>query len=198
MLLFGHVGITFGATLAADTVGRRLAGTKKLPSGSPLKWLHERTASLSQRVDLRVLALSSLLPDVIDKPVGLLLFPGYFGTGRLYAHALLFPLALGLAGAWLYRSRRTPHLLVLAYGSFMHLLLDAMWRAPVTLLWPLLGPLEQGHEAGDWLARLMQTLLTNPAAYVSEIAGAILLAPLIWAVFRKAGFLRFLRTGRVD
>jgi inner membrane protein len=198
MLLFGHVGITFGAALAADAVGHRSAGTKKLPSSSPLTWLHERTASLSQRVDLRVLVLGSLLPDVIDKPVGLLLFPGYFGTGRLYAHALLFPLVLGLVGARLYRSRGAVHLLVLAYGSFMHLVLDAMWRSPVTLLWPLLGPLEPGHEAGDWMARLIQTLLTNPAAYASEIAGAILLAPLLWAILGRAAFLRFLRSGKVD
>ena len=198
MLILGHVGITFGVALAADAVARPAAGTQARHSHPVFSWLHERTAVLSQRIDLRLLALGSLLPDVIDKPLGLLLFPGYFGTGRLYAHALLFPLALGIAGVWFQRSRGAPHLLVLAYGSFMHLTLDAMWHTPVTLLWPFLGPLERGHEAGDWLARLIETLLTNPAAYVTEIAGAILLAPLLWAVVRRAEFLRFLRTGRVD
>mgnify|MGYP001110137586 CR=1 FL=1 len=57
---------------------------------------------------------------------------------------------------------------------------------------------QKGAEAGDWLARLIGTLLTNPAAYVTEMAGAILLVPLLWAVAGRVGLLRLLRTGRVD
>jgi hypothetical protein len=49
-----------------------------------------------------------------------------------------------------------------------------------------------------WLAQIITTLLTNPAAYVPEIAGAILLAPLLWAILRNGGLMRFLRSGVVD
>lgn len=198
MLILGHVGITFGVALAADSIANRTRSRVRTQNGSLPARLHSRVVSLAHHVDLRLLAVGSLLPDAIDKPVGLLLFPGYFGSGRLFAHSLLFVAVLGLAGLWRYRTRRATVLLVLAYGSFMHLVLDAMWRAPATLLWPFAGPLEKGAEAGGWLARIIETLLTNPAAYVPEIAGAILLAPLLVAVAGRVGLLRFLRTGRVD
>ena len=129
MLILGHVGITFGVALAADAVATRArANVRSHGSGFPAR-LHASVSSLAHHVDLRLLAVGSLLPDAIDKPVGLLLFPGYFGSGRLFAHSLLFVAVLGLAGLWRYRTRRATVLLVLAYGSIMHIVLDAMWRA---------------------------------------------------------------------
>ncbi len=41
------------------------------------------------RVDYRVVAFASLLPDLIDKPIGRVLFRARYNSGRLWAHALL-------------------------------------------------------------------------------------------------------------
>ncbi len=199
MLVLGHVGITFAVALAAESVASRSRivatghGLSKLRKG-----LRAAIVSLSKRVDLRILLIASVLPDVIDKPIGLVLFPNVFGTGRLLAHALVFPFALAIAGAWLYRSRHSVILLTLAYGATMHLVLDAMWRTPSVLFWPFAGPLPLGANPDGWLTGIFTALLTNPAAYLPEIAGAILLLPLLFAVVGRTGMGRFLRSGSVD
>jgi hypothetical protein len=45
---------------------------------------------------------------------------------------------------------------MLAGGSFVHQVLDSMWNAPVTLLWPLLGwQFEKGAEYGSFWQYLL-------------------------------------------
>ncbi len=198
MLVLGHVGITFGAAVAAEALSPRFRNGWRRGTRRLLPIITGATASLRRHVDLRFLLVGSLLPDIIDKPVGLLLFADELGNGRIYCHALVFPAALAIGGMVLYRARGWTHALVLAYGSMMHLVLDAMWRTPATLLWPFAGPMPRGDIGEYWLSQIITTLLTNPAAYVPEIAGAILLAPLLWAILRNGGLMRFLRSGVVD
>lgn len=198
MLVLGHVGITFGAAVAAEALSPRFRNGLRRGTRGLLPLVTGASASLRRHVDLRFLLAGSLLPDIIDKPVGLLLFPDLLGNGRIFCHTLLFPAALAIAGIVLYRARGMTHVLVLAYGSTMHLVLDAMWRSPATLLWPFAGPMPRGGVGEHWLAQIITTLLTNPAAYVPEMAGAILLAPLLWAILRNGGLVRFLRSGDVD
>lgn len=199
MLVLGHVGITFGVALAAEALASRshLVTAGRSHPGLRAR-VHAAIVSLSSRVDLRILLVASLLPDIIDKPLGFIIFPHVFGTGRLFAHALVFPVVLALSGAWLYRSRRSMVLLTLAYGATMHLALDVMWRTPSVLFWPFAGPLPRGGNADGWLTDIFTTLLTNPAAYLPEIAGAILLVPLLFTVIGRTGLRRFLRSGAVD
>ena len=198
MLILGHVGITFGVALAAESLSSRTDPADAKRHSRLLARLGHATASLAGRIDLRLLLIGTLLPDIIDKPLGYILLPSLFGTGRLFCHTLIFPIVLAAAGMWLYRARRSTHLLVLAYASGMHLLLDAMWRTPSVLLWPFAGPMPRGGTSGDWLAGIITTLLTNPAAYLPEIAGAILLVPLLWAIFRGVGPGHFVRSGAVN
>jgi inner membrane protein len=198
MLILGHVGITFGVALAAESLRPLACHPASHTRQGPAARLAMATASLARRADLRVLLIGSLLPDIIDKPIGLLLLPGVFGTGRLYCHSLLFPAALALSGIALYRTRASTHLLVLSYGAAMHLALDSMWHTPAILFWPFAGPLPRGTGTGDWVARILTTLLTDPAAYLPEIAGAILIVPLLWTVFHGVGLRRFLLSGDVN
>jgi membrane-bound metal-dependent hydrolase YbcI (DUF457 family) len=198
MLLLGHVGITFGAALAADTLTSRQRSAASNARPSALARVRQATTSLSRRVDLRLLLIGSMLPDLIDKPVGLILFAETFSNGRLFAHSLSFATVLAIAGALQWHFGKRNHLLVLAYATAMHLVLDAMWHTPATFFWPFAGPIPRGTVSSDWLARIFETLLTNPAAYLSEIAGAILLVPLLWAILGRIGVIGFLRYGRVE
>ncbi len=84
-------------------------------------------------------AVGSMLPDLIDKPVGIILFQDVFASGRIFAHSLLFVVVLGAAGYYLYTRKKDPRFLMLAGGSLIHQLLDGMWNTPTTFLWPLLG-----------------------------------------------------------
>ena len=84
-------------------------------------------------------AVGSMLPDLIDKPVGIILFADVFSSGRIFSHSLLFVGVLGVAGYYIYAKRGDSRVLMLAGGSLIHQLLDGMWNTPVTFLWPLLG-----------------------------------------------------------
>jgi len=63
MLIFGHAGITLGATALLNGA---LTKSYSLCAGGRASWL----ASLGNRIDIRLLLLGSLLPDIIDKPAG--------------------------------------------------------------------------------------------------------------------------------
>ena len=127
--------------------------------------------SAQHGIDLRWLVLGSVLPDIIDKPLGILLFNSFFKSGRIVAHTLLFPLILLVAGL-LMRSRARVALLMLAIGSLGHLLLDQMWFQPKTLLWPAMGWDFEPLDIGSLLPHLLYGLRSNPALYVPEAAGA--------------------------
>lgn len=86
-------------------------------------------------VSLAFLALGSMLPDIIDKPLGLFIF-GSMSMGRTFAHTLIFLLLL-FAISLIVRDLRA---FSLTWGVFIHLILDSMWRSPQILLWPFLGP----------------------------------------------------------
>jgi len=83
--------------------------------------------------------IGSMLPDIIDKTIGMILFADTFANGRIFSHALLFVVVLGIAGYSLYTRKGDSRVLILAGGSLVHQLLDSMWKTPVTFLWPLLG-----------------------------------------------------------
>ena len=198
MLLLGHTGITLGVAVAVESLRTQHASPASIRAAFMPRRLGDALVSLSHRVDLRLLLVGSLLPDIIDKPVGLLLFPDLFGTGRLFCHTLLFCLLLAIMGAWRYRLRRTTGLLVLSYGSAMHLVLDGMWRSPETLLWPAMGLVLRGETHDYWLRTIFLELFSRPEAYLPEIAGAMILVPLSVVMLRRGSLPRFLRTGIVD
>ena len=146
------------------------------------------TARLYSRLDLLFLALGSILPDIIDKPLGLLLF-GSPNMGRTFAHTLLFLLILAAISLRL----RDIRLASLAWGVLVHLILDSMWNSPVILLWPLLG----GFPRAPYLDTLsyLQILLSGleePGILIPELLGlgyililVYLKRGLIWAEIKR-------------
>ena len=75
------------------------------------------------------IVIGSLLPDIIDKPLGRIILAETIGSGRIFAHTLLFGALLGLAGYYLYHKGQDK-LLIVAGASFCHLLEDQMWNTP--------------------------------------------------------------------
>jgi len=187
MLLFAHVGITFGAAAAAAGIARRRG------LSSVMDW----PAALARYLDIRWLMAGSLLPDIIDKPLGQYLLPDLIGTGRAYAHTLLFLIVLS-AAAWLVqrRSGRTWPT-ALALGTLTHLVLDQMWRAPQTLFWPLLGLKLEPTTTENWFGGLWEGLLHRPAVFVPEIIGFLVLAWFGLLLLKRRRFWAFLRRDAV-
>lgn len=98
-----------------------------------------RYAFRDDRMDLRMLVLGALLPDLVDTPIGLL-FYGRLQSVRLATHGLLFAAVVMVAVVMsTRRGRPRKTWMPLAIGLLLHAVLDAMWLDPETLWWPLLG-----------------------------------------------------------
>ena len=189
MLILGHTGITLGAaTLIAGAVNSRQAAET-----AGISWF----ASLSRYVDIRLLLVGSLLPDIIDKPLGQYFFRETFDNGRIFSHTLLFIILISAVGFFLYKRRRQVWMLALAAGSFLHLVLDEIWNTTATLFWPLMGFTFEKIELTGWASNILRSLLSEPAVYIPEAIG---LAILLWfgltlAARKKAG--AFIKYGEI-
>ena len=143
--------------------------------------------------NLAFVMLGSMLPDIIDKPLGEMLF-GTPAMGRTFAHTLLFLMFLGTAAYYL----RDLRLAWLACGVWAHLLLDFMWQSPSTLLWPLLGPFPRAADLSslDYLQTLLRGL-GQPMVGVPEMLGLAYLLYFAWQSRAEIGSWRLQALRRI-
>ncbi len=172
----GHFLLTWGVTALAQQNNTRLS-----------------------RLDYRLLAISALLPDLIDKPLALLVFTDTH-TSQLIAHSLFFNLGLLLLALLLWR-RALPY--TLAFNA--HLLGDSMWDHIQTFWWPLFGwstfwEYKPMNTPGEMLNVYLDIIVRYPHVWVIEL---IALAVLFWfgyryQLYRRPALKRFLLTGQLQ
>lgn len=206
MLLFGHTGITTGIFKACDilsSINRSLnsyqpdsssgsgitAPKKPLPLCRRLNGIRHQLGS----IDYRLVLLSSLLPDILDKPWWLFATSDIFPSGRDYAHTFLFNLLLFIGGLILIKYKKS-WLLISSLSSIIHLILDQMWARPVILWWPLLGPFQRVETTG-WLSNILHALTSDPGTYIPEIIGLIILLLMGYGLIVRENIGSFIRTG---
>lgn len=211
MLFFGHIGITAGAVKACEILVSMTKPGGSYQPDSSLKFstvngreqlrLHHLLSGVKGRlgsIDYRLVLLGSLLPDIIDKPVWLLVARLTSDTalsGRDYTHTLLFNLALFITGLVLVRYGKS-WLLIISLSSFTHLTFDQIWDSPVVLLWPLLGPLPKGETVG-WVSDIFQALFLYPKVYVSEIIGLVIVLLFTYRLVVRKSAVNFIRDGAI-
>ena len=118
------------------------------------------------RLDYRLLAICALLPDLIDKPLAILVFTDAH-TSQLMAHSLSFNLAL-LVLTLLFWKKALPY--VLAFNA--HLLLDRMWHHTESFWWPLFG----------WNTFWQYKFMNTPQAMVNVYLDIVTRYPQVWVV----------------
>ncbi|MDO9326117.1 MAG: metal-dependent hydrolase [Methanoregula sp.] len=84
-------------------------------------------------------AIGAVLPDLIDKPIGYLLFPATIGSGRIYTHTLLIAIIIMALGIAIWKIKNDPGVMAFGVGILSHQVLDLMWREPLNWYFPLLG-----------------------------------------------------------
>jgi hypothetical protein len=157
MLLFGHIGLTLGILYLVHLLTRR-------------------------NFSYPLIIIGSILPDLIDKPLGRVILP--LGSGRLIGHTLIFLLILVFIG--LFRG-----ILVLALASALHLIEDRMWDQPAILLWPILGgfQIHQAISLNNYISGLTLELYPSlSTTFISEAAGFVIV--LAFFAFWAKGHLR--------
>lgn len=114
MLFFFHlfIGLTLGAL-----IGRWIDDSRAVP------WC----------------TFGAVLPDLIDKPLGHILWHSTVDDGRLLFHGLFVLMLLTAAAVLLWR-KGYPQAAFLAAGVATHQIADAMWTTPVVWFFPFLGP----------------------------------------------------------
>ena len=201
MQIFGHVGITLGAAalLTGAVKSSRFSQTEG-ESSQAVAALNGKVSwftSLGSYIDIRLLLMGSLLPDIIDKPVGQLFFRETFSQGRIFSHTLLFFILVTLAGFYLYQHRSKGCLLVISFGTFTHLIFDQMWRSPRTLFWPLFGFAFERADLTYWVQNTFYALLTDPGVYIPELVGAAILLWFGVVLVRRRKIGAFIRYGQL-
>ncbi|WP_290902268.1 metal-dependent hydrolase [Ferroglobus sp.] len=161
MLIIGHVALTTFVLYVANFIRRRR--------------------------DFTIAFFGSLLPDLIDKPLGFLIFQG-FGNGRLVAHTLLFNVLMLLIFL-VFRSNLQFRLggnpVILPVASMLHLAEDRMWEDPSLLLFPFMGdiPLKPTLTLIERIYNIINSY-RNPYIFLSEMIGAILLY-FLYKLYRR-------------
>jgi len=208
--VFGHTGIALGAAVVlAKVLTRRrilngiedeMAVSTPADSNVQESAASQRTSILSrfaERIDLRLLFVGSLLPDIVDKPLGQIIFRDVFSNGRILSHTLLFLTVVTLVGLWFYQRYAKNWLLVLAFGILTHLICDQMWWSPRTLLWPIYGFSFDRMDLTHWVFNLLYALQTNTQVYVPELVGLVILVWFATELVRRGRVIAFIKTGRV-
>jgi membrane-bound metal-dependent hydrolase YbcI (DUF457 family) len=157
MFLVAHIGYTAapGALLAT--------------------WWGENRGFMSKAPDMRWLLAGAVLPDLIDKTIGQILFKPYFENGRIFAHTFILALLLFVAGTYQWKRRGDSRILLLAFGVASHLVLDRVWTEPTTALWPGLGPFVR-HPSMQTIMEQIREYVRDPVFWFTELSGAALLA----------------------
>jgi hypothetical protein len=158
--------------------------------------LLQRKARLFEDADYRVAALAALLPDLIDKPLSLLVFTDSKSSQGL-AHTLLVHLLISLI---IFVWWRKGFVYALAFNA--HLLADRIWRYPRTLFFPFLGwQFEPWRFMGSPEAMLdaYAEVVTYPLIIALESIGLVILAWLVvtYHLYRWENLLAFLVSGRL-
>ena len=151
--------------------------------------------------DLRWLMAGAVAPDLLDMPIGTLIWAGTFSSAEIFAHSLTVTMTVGVLGL-LFSDRRSlirSNLMAMMAGWLIHLLADGIWLEPRVLWWPFAGwsfPAEAVPFWPEALARAGSDLWR----WLAEGIGLLYL----WALWRRAGLGsreargRFLHTGKLS
>jgi len=85
-------------------------------------------------------AIGSVLPDIVDKLLGRIIFSSSLDNGRIFFHSLGIVLLFAIVGLIVWNYYRSFSFLIVGFGVLIHQIVDMMWAEPATWYYPLLGP----------------------------------------------------------
>ncbi|OPX64138.1 MULTISPECIES: metal-dependent hydrolase [unclassified Methanoregula] len=119
-------------------------------------------------------AIGSVLPDIVDKPLGLIVLKSVLDASRIYFHSLVILFLFLLTGLFVWRYYHSNSFLCVALGIFLHQILDFMWNSPDRWFYPFLGPY-QVEEHDNYFFRVLVSELSSPTEWVFLLAILVIL-----------------------
>lgn len=179
MIFFGHLG----PAVAAVRIGEKILG---------------KSTEKELNIDYRFVLVGAVLPDLIDKPIGMFFLRNVFHNSRLFAHAIIFAVILTAIGIYRNYKYKKNGILMLGIGSFIHQILDSMWHFPKIALWPFLGLKFPTRAEGRWVSDDFTRLISDPTCYGPELIGLIIILYFFVKLVRNNGIKEFLKSGRIE
>jgi membrane-bound metal-dependent hydrolase YbcI (DUF457 family) len=129
-------------------------------------------------------AIGSILPDVVDKPLGHIVLNSVLDNGKIYFHSLIIFLLFLITGIVVWKYFRSSSFLCVALGVFIHQLVDMMWKKPVNWYYPLLGPY-QVETHTEYILSVLRAELSSPTEWVFFIALFMIVAMAGISLYRN-------------
>jgi len=123
-----------------------------------------------------VCVAGALLPDLLDKPLALLV-PA-LGSGRTIGHCLLLLLMISCIALLLYKYRHTLLGVAFVAGIFLHQIFDSMWETMQTWLFPVFGPFPL-MTVKSYTGYYLWLELRSPSEWLFFFASLVLIAGML-------------------
>jgi inner membrane protein len=174
MFILGHIGLTIGLILLGLVLFNR--------------------KDLIYQLDFRIIAVFAILPDIIDKITGHVLFAGSLNNGRLFCHTLLFMIIFAMIFFFIVGQKWW----VFTFPIITHQLFDQLWIDPQTWLWPYYGWQFESQQIDIW-AHWLIALTSDPYIITTEILGIIVILAVFinFKLIRKKNLSLFIRKGKL-
>jgi hypothetical protein len=114
-------------------------------------------------------AIGSVLPDLVDKGLGHIIFSASLDNGRIFFHSLGIVLLFAVVGLIVWKYYRSFAFLAVGFGVLLHQMADVMWTSPVTWYYPLLGPYPVDFTP-DYFEQAILAELTSVTEWIFFIA----------------------------
>ena len=167
MFLFGHIGITIGIFFILGYF----------------------------RPDIHIrywyVGLGAILPDIIDKIIGRVIFAETIANGRIIAHTIIFSLIFFLVGYFLYRRSKDARILYISGATFFHIIEDRLWTVPQIFFWPMYGwKFPHGTPEDYWVDYFLNIFRNSftpvfSLDFISESIGLIIVIFIVLFINRK-------------
>ena len=144
--------------------------------------------AFDREADLRWVVFLTLLADIVDKPLGLVVFAETINNGRVWFHSLLVNLLLSIVILLWRRS------VILVLALWLHQLCDRMWTRPWVALWPMTGAFGyRDLPLSNWVDSVF-----GPYNVVSDGIGLVVLLVFAWRyqLLDRERLAALLRSGR--
>jgi hypothetical protein len=120
-----------------------------------------------------VCSAGSILPDVIDKSLGLL-FPAVLGGGRTVFHSLGIAFVILIVTLMFVQSNHRLLGVGIASAILLQQVFDEMWNEPANWFYPILGPF-QGSMIPDYIRTFFWFEITNPSEWLFMFGSVVIL-----------------------
>ena len=115
----------------------------------------------------------SIIPDLVDKSLGLL-FPSVLSSGRTVCHSLGLVFIILILILVFVRSNLKVMGIGFACAIFLHQVFDEMWTLPANWYYPIMGPF-QGSMIPDYILTYFWLEITNPSEWVFLVGTGVIL-----------------------